>query len=163
MTSTPIATAPFVIQVHVLFALVSVVIGPFALYRKRRDGLHKSLGYTWVSALAGLAITGFFIESDFAVVGRFGPIHALCVVALFGLANGTYQAIKGNIKAHEATMKSLWYGAVWFTGVLTLSPGRTMNEALLGGSATLGITAILGGTVAMILVIYRRRISALVA
>lgn len=41
----PLFNASLQIQLHVTAALVFILLGPFALYRTRRDRLHKTLGY----------------------------------------------------------------------------------------------------------------------
>jgi uncharacterized membrane protein len=43
MTLDPFTTAPIAVQIHMASALIAVCLGPFALYRKRRDRLHRRL------------------------------------------------------------------------------------------------------------------------
>ncbi|MDB3911580.1 hypothetical protein N9381_07265, partial [Paracoccaceae bacterium] len=52
-----------IVQTHIGTAVFAVGIGPLAVFRRRRDGWHKFLGYFWVLvlALATLAVTSFFI------------------------------------------------------------------------------------------------------
>lgn len=145
MTLDPIQTAPFETLMHLLFAVPAILLGPFVLFRTTRDRLHKTLGYVWVSAMGGLAITGLFIEGDFAVIGPFGPIHALSILALWGLAHGVYFARKGDVVGHQATMKSVWYGAIGVTGLLTFLPGRTLNRVLFGEPSDKGFVVIAMG------------------
>ncbi len=132
MTLEPILNAPFEILIHLVFAAVAISVGPFALFRTKRDRVHKILGYVWVFGMGGLAITGLFIHSEFALVGRFGPIHALSIFTLWGLFEAVSYARKGNVERHQSIMKSIWYGAICVTGLLTLLPGRTLNRVLFG-------------------------------
>lgn len=150
MTLDPILNAPVEIRLHLVFALVAIAVGPFALFRNKRDKLHKVLGYIWIAGMTGLAITGLFIRSDFPIVGRFGPIHALCILALWGMAQGVYFARNGEIKSHQATMKSVWYGAIGITGLLTLLPGRTLNRALFGAVSEAGLIVVAVGLVGLV-------------
>jgi len=150
MTLDPILNAPVEIRLHLVFALVAILVGPFALFRNKRDGLHKGLGYIWIAGMSGLAITGLFIRSDFPVMGRFGPIHALCILALWGMAQRVYFARSGDFKSHQTTMKSVWYGAIGITGLLTLLPGRTLNRALFGASSEAGLIVVAVGLVGLL-------------
>ncbi len=150
MTFEPLLTAPFQVQLHVIFALIAICLGPFALYRTRRDVAHKISGYVWVTAMVGLAVTGLFIRSDFPVVGRFGPIHLLCVFALWGCYEGIRQIRRKEIARHQATMKSLWYGAIGVTGLLTLLPGRTLNRVLFGAPSEAGFLVIAFGSAGLL-------------
>ena len=132
MSFDPLLTAPFQIQLHVGFAVIAIVLGPIALFRTRRDRIHRITGYTWVLGIAGLSITGLFIESNFPVLGRFGPIHLLSLLALWGITEGVMFARKGDFARHQSTMTSVWYGAIGITGLLTLLPGRTLNRMIFG-------------------------------
>lgn len=147
MTLDPILNAPFEIFIHIVFAVLAIVIGPFALFRDKRDQMHRALGYAWVVAMAGLAVSGLFIKGSFAIIGPFGPIHALSLFALWGLAQGVYFARQGDIRSHQAVMKSVWYGAIGITGLLTLLPGRTMNRVLFGEPSDKGFVVIAIGLV----------------
>lgn len=149
MTFDPLMTAPFEIQLHVGFAAIAIFLGPIALYRQRRDLIHKISGYIWVSGIAGLAITGLFIESEFAIVGRFGPIHLFSFLALWGVIDGVRDARKGDIRSHHATMQSIWYGAMGITGLLTLLPGRTLNRVVFGEPSLWGFALIAVGGVGL--------------
>ena len=46
MSFDPLLTAPFQIQLHVGFAVIAIVLGPIALFRTRRDRIHRITGYT---------------------------------------------------------------------------------------------------------------------
>lgn len=132
MRFDPLFTAPLPIQVHMAFAVIALLLGPVALFRNRRDRLHRITGYIWAIGIAGLALTGLVIKSDFAVIGRFGPIHLFSLLALWGLYEGITQARQGNYRAHQKTMTSLWFAAIGITGLLTLLPGRTLNRTVFG-------------------------------
>ena len=142
MTLTPLIMAPLEVQIHLCFALVAVTMGPIALFRVHRDRVHKISGYIWLSAMTGLAGSGLFIKSEIALIGHFGPIHGLSVLALWGVFDGLRQAIRRDIKAHEATMKTLWYGAIGVTGLITFLPGRVMNRMMFGAPSELGYVVI---------------------
>lgn len=138
----PIFTAaPLAIQIHIIAALLALVIGPFVIWRNRRDRLHKSLGYTWVLAMATVAISSFFITEN-GVIGPFSPIHGLSVWTLYVLWVGVNHARKGNIAAHKGELKSLFVWGMGIAGTLTLLPGRRINGMLFGENELLGLYAI---------------------
>jgi uncharacterized membrane protein len=56
-----ILQAPIQIKFHIICALYALIIGPVAIFRNRRDKLHRWLGYSWVVALALTALSSFFI------------------------------------------------------------------------------------------------------
>lgn len=145
MSLAPVFAAPFVVQLHIAFALPALVLGPFALFRSRRDIWHKTAGYAWIIAITGLAVSGLFIPSTIALIGPFGPIHILCVFALWGVAEGLWYVRRGNIAKHRASMQSVWFGAMGLAGLFTLAPGRILNQIVFGERMTLGWIAIAVG------------------
>ncbi len=157
MTLDPILNASVEILIHLVFATVAIFAGPFALFRTRRDRVHKVLGYIWFSAMTGLAISGLVIHSEFPLIWYFGPIHLLSFLALWGVFEGIRFARQGNIAAHQATMKSLWYGAIGVTGLLTFLPGRTLNRVLFGEPSLAGFAVIAVGLVALLALYLHQR------
>jgi uncharacterized membrane protein len=150
MTLDPLLAAPFAVQLHVAFALVALPVGPFALFRRRRDALHKALGYLWAAAMVGLALSGLWIESAAPVLGPFGPIHLLSFSALWGVAYGLWQIRKRNMAAHRAAMQSVWFGAMGLAGVFTLLPGRVMNRVVFGDRPEVGLWVVVIGIAGLI-------------
>lgn len=155
MTLEPLMTAPLAVQLHVGIALVALSVGPFALFRARRDRVHKVLGYIWVLAIVALALTGLGIESTLPVLGKFGPIHLFSLFALWGVAHGLLCIRKDDAAGHRAAMQSVWFGGVGLAGLFTLLPGRVMNDMLLGDAPELGLWVVLLG-VAVLIISWRR-------
>ncbi|MEL6645340.1 MAG: DUF2306 domain-containing protein [Pseudomonadota bacterium] len=151
MDVTAITQSTPLVHVHLLCALCAVLIGPVALWRQRRDRLHKICGYAFVAAMAGLALSGFAIPSAvFAAIGPFGPIHVLCIVTLFGLWQGVTAARRGQITRHRAHMRGLYFGALLITGLFTVMPGRALNRALFPETPEFGWIFVTLGTLALI-------------
>jgi len=149
MTLDPILNTPLIVQLHIAAAIPSLFIGPIALFRKRRDRLHKISGYLWIIAMFALSITGFLIPSDIAIIGWIGPIHFFSLYALFGIGQGLYYIYRRNFRAHERAMRGTWFGAMGIAGLLTFLPGRTLNQALFGEPSQLGYVIIAFGLVAL--------------
>ncbi len=73
----PFLNAAPIVQTHIGAAVCAVGVGPLAVFRRRRDGWHKLLGYFWVMAMATLAVTSFFITG--LRPGQFSAIHLLSI------------------------------------------------------------------------------------
>lgn len=139
MTLDPLLFAPPAVQLHVAAAIVALIVGPVALYRRRRDRWHRRVGTAWVTAMAVLAVSGLFIKSDvLPLVGPFGPIHLLSLAVIVGLWRGIVHIRAGRIAAHRATMRDLYWQAMGIAGLLTLIPGRRINRVLFPDAPELG-------------------------
>lgn len=141
MSLEPFLNAPAHIQVHAIAATLAVLIGPVALYRKRRDLVHKVVGYTWVLAMLGVAISAFFIHS-FAVIGPFSPLHGFAILTLWSLWRAISSVRKGDIRTHEMTLKSLYWFGLLAAGLANFLPDRMINEAAFAGNDGLGFIVI---------------------
>lgn len=139
----PLLSAAPAIQVHVLTAILSLVLGPLVIYRNRRDRLHKTLGYVWVTAMAVTALSSFLIHG-IAVLGLFSPIHLLSVVTLWSLFVAIRAAMRGDIHTHSGTLRGLYHYGLMIAGLFTFLPGRLLNtvffaDAPAGGWVVIGL------------------------
>lgn len=156
MTLLPFLTAPLPVQAHIVAAFLALILGPFALYRRRRDRTHKVIGYVWVTAMSVLAVGSFLIPSHFTPVG-IGPLHGFAVLTLWSLWAGVRAAIARDINRHQAILRSLYSNGLILAGAFTFLPGRTLNRMLFGEPSQLGwlVIAALLGVVALRLVLPR--------
>ncbi len=154
MTSfDPLFNAPLAIQVHVAGAVVAVLLTPVALWRRRRDRLHKVTGYGWVLGMAVAALSSFAI-TEFGMVGPFSPIHALSVATLAGLVVGVRAAVRGDTRRHRASMTQLSLALV-VAGMFTLTPGRIAHRMVMGETGWAGFAAV--AVAAALAVLWLRR------
>ena len=137
MTLLPFLTTSPIIQLHICAALIALILGPFAIYRNRRDRVHKVLGYSWVVAMTVLALSAFAIPSHFTPLGL-GPLHGFAVLALWSLWSGVRHAIRRNFDAHQAVFRSLYLNGLIIAGAFTFLPGRTLNRMVFGGASDWG-------------------------
>ncbi|WP_430449304.1 DUF2306 domain-containing protein [Rhodophyticola sp.] len=146
MTLDPILNAPTEVQVHVLAVIAAVALGPFAIYRRRRDLVHRILGYLWVSAMAVVAGSGLFIESAlWAMLGPFGPIHLLSLWVLYTLWRGVEAARRRDVATHRVTMRGLYWQSLGIAGLFTLLPGRRINRVVFPETPEAGgVVVVLG-------------------
>ena len=151
--------APAYIQVHALSALLALLTGPLALYRKRKDIWHKSFGYVWMAAMVATAISSFWISS-FGVIGPFSPIHLLSIWTLFVVIRSVQLVRQGNIQAHAEMLKWLYWGGLWVAFALNFLPNRLSNRILFGQdeAALAMIAAILAVASAFLFASRRKRL-----
>lgn len=155
-TFQPLLEAGPVIQFHVLAASTALVLGPVALYRKRRDRLHKVTGYVWVLAMAITALSSFGIDS-FALIGPFRPIHLLALLALWSLFEGMRHIFAGRVRAHQTVLRGLYLNGLLLAGLLNFLPGRVTNRIFFASTPELGYVVIGVGLCAILLGAVRRR------
>ena len=140
--------APLPVQLHIVAALIAIFLGPFVIWRKRRDRLHKILGYIWVTEMATVAISSFFIIEN-PVIGPFSPIHGLSAWTLYVLFVGVRSAIRKDIARHQEELRSLYIYGMGIAGSLTMLPGRRLNVMIFGENEMLGLVVI--GAVGLVL------------
>ncbi|KPP85963.1 MAG: putative membrane protein [Rhodobacteraceae bacterium HLUCCO07] len=156
MTLTPFFDSSLVVQLHIVTALAALAIGPVALMRRRRDRLHRTLGYVWVTAMAVTALSSFFIYT-IRILGPFSPIHALSAATLVLLWVGIGHIRAGRVADHRRTMLSLYVFGMGIPGLFTLLPGRIMNAILFPTTPVGGFGTALAMTSAIALVWGLRR------
>lgn len=133
------------VAVHLGSALAALLLGPFAIYRRQRDGWHRAAGYAWVAALAVAALSSFALPAVILHVGfGLGAIHGLAAWVLVQLALGVREARTGRIAAHRRRMAGLYRHGLAVAGLLSLLPGRLLNDALFAGRPEIGVWVILG-------------------
>lgn len=116
---------------HAIIALAAIVLGGFQLVMPKGTRLHRYLGYVWVLMMLYVSVSALFIH-ELRLIGPFSPIHILSFVVLHSLWSAIRDVRRGDIKAHEKTMKSLYFLALIITGGFTLLPGRVMHAVLFG-------------------------------
>lgn len=156
MSLDPFLDAGLVIQTHALAATLAILVGPIAIYRKRRDSLHKISGYIWVLAMGFTALSSFFIHS-FAILWGLSPIHGLAVLALWSLWVGMRHIFAGRVRQHAAAMKSLYWTGLMIAGLFNFLPGRTVNRMLFNDMREAGYIVIALGGIAIATYLLRGR------
>ena len=149
LSPDPFLTASPLIQIHAAAATLALLGGPVALWRRRRDGWHKAVGYVWVGAMAVTALSSFGIR-DFAILWGLSPIHLLSVLALWSLWTGLRHAMRGEIVAHRAAMTGLYWRGLLVAASFNFLPGRVVNRTFFGDSPEMG-HAVLAAGLALIL------------
>lgn len=156
MTFQPFLDAPAEVQFHAAAAFLALVLGPLALWRRRRDRAHKVVGYVWVLAMGTTALSAFAIPSHFSPIGL-GPIHLLAVYALWGIFVAMRAIYRRDVAEHKAVMENLFVRGLALAGAFNLLPGRTSARSLIPETPELGYAVIAVVAVWAFLPLVRRR------
>ncbi|MEM7329111.1 MAG: DUF2306 domain-containing protein [Pseudomonadota bacterium] len=124
----PLLAASIAIRIHVIAAVSAFFIGLVLLLSHKGAGLHKTLGWSWVFAMAVTAISSFFITGLMGT--SFSPIHALSAWTMIGLPFGIAAIRRRNIRQHRQSMTGMFVGAILIAGLFSFLPGRLMWEML---------------------------------
>jgi uncharacterized membrane protein len=154
MTLTPLLSAAPAIQLHVICALLALLIGPIALFRRRRDRWHRLAGRTWVVAMLGAAGTALFI-SEAPMLGPFSLIHIFSVLTFVGVWQGVRAIRRGDVAGHQRAMRGLYAQAMILPGVFTFLPGRRMSLTLFPDAPLAGLALVAVAGAALILAVWR--------
>ncbi|WP_439140695.1 DUF2306 domain-containing protein [Planktotalea sp.] len=133
--------APFIIQCHVICAVIALGLVPVMLFRRKGDQLHKVIGRIWVVAMGLTAISSFGIM-DIRLIGPFSPIHGLSLLTLYSLTGAVIQARAGKIEAHKRHILGAMGGLVG-AFIFTALPGRLMSQVLFPNVEVIGFIALL--------------------
>lgn len=120
----PYFAEPLAVRIHVVAALSAFFIGLVLLVSPKGFKLHKTLGWSWVIAMAVTAVSSFFITGLMGDV--YSPIHAISAWALLGLPFGVAAARRKQIRKHRQQMTGMFFGAMVIAGLFTFLPGRLM-------------------------------------
>ena len=148
----PLLSAPLAVQLHAFAAMAAMFLGPIALFRRRRDRVHKTSGYAWALAMA-VTIASSFAIFQIRLFGPFSPIHLLSVLASYGMFTGIRAAIRRDISRHRETMRRLYFWALGVAGLFTLMPGRIMSRVLFPDAPVAGFVIAVGVAVAAVVVL----------
>lgn len=120
-----------VVFAHLTMALAALALGAFVLWGRKGSTLHRSLGWTWVALMAGVAVSGGFIR-DYHLPNLFGftPIHLFVLYVAWQLPRAVLYARRGRVDAHRQAMRGLYQGGCLIAGLFTLLPGRFLGSML---------------------------------
>ena len=126
-------TSPPAIQIHVAAALTALAIGIVLLIGVKGNRLHRTLGWTWVLAMATTAVSSFFIHRlNPGGPGGFSLIHLLSGWTVIALPMAVHAARRHRIADHRRAMTGMFVGGLIVAGAFTLLPGRLMWAIFFG-------------------------------
>jgi uncharacterized membrane protein len=126
---------PAALLIHIATATFALLAGAINLTVAKSSPIHRRLGYAWVLAMAGAAISSFALRSNLPIQFMgFSPIHLLSVYTLYALANSVSHAKGGRIMAHRAGMRRA-YISLCVAAAFTMLPGRLIGHWLWSSMA----------------------------
>jgi uncharacterized membrane protein len=131
MTLAPLLSASPVIQAHAYAALLAGGLSLHQFFARPGTLSHRTLGYVWVTLMALVALSSFWIH-DIRLVGLFSPIHLLSLFVLANLVRAMVAVRAGRITEHRKTMRGLALYGLLGAGLFTLWPGRLMHQVFFG-------------------------------
>jgi uncharacterized membrane protein len=138
MDLQPLLDASFAVRLHVATVVPAFFLGAWQLLASRKGSpSHRVIGTIYLALMTVTAVASFFIPSFSSLsVGagpiRLGLIHLFIPLTFYGVW-GTRQALKhGDIAAHRASMRGLYFGGLIIAGLLTFTPGRIMHRMFFG-------------------------------
>jgi len=119
---------------HLAAVVPAFVIGIFQLLRRKGTPSHKLLGKIYIVLILATGLITLFMAAEVGprVLNHFGFIHLFSVLALFSVPIAFIAARRGNIRAHYASMISLYIGGILIAGAFAFSPGRMLHAWLFG-------------------------------
>lgn len=118
------ARLPPQVQIHIIAALAALAIGCVILARPKGRGLHKTLGWAWVIAMAATAVSSLFITGLNG--NAYSLIHLLSGWTIIALPMGIFAIRSRNVMGHRRAMAGMFVGGLIVAGGLTFLPGRFM-------------------------------------
>lgn len=116
--------------VHLVFALGSVLLGPFALWLKKGTRLHRAAGYAWVTLMLGAAVSSLFMRNlDVPNLAGYTAIHGVTVATFVGVGLGVWHIVHGRVARHRRVMQ-ITYASIVVAGAFALSPQRFLGDLL---------------------------------
>jgi len=148
MTFDPFLNAPVYIQIHAPAALIALMLGLIALYRRKRDRAHKVVGYVWMVAMLTTAITSFWIREIMAD-GSMSPVHLLSIFSICTIVYAIWMARRGNILGHKRALQNLYFMGSWGAFAINFLPNRTIPNMFFDGGTvgTFATAAFIIGTI----------------
>ena len=125
-----LARQPWVIQLHIAAALTALLLGTVQLVGIKGTGLHRLIGWSWVVAMAAVAVSSLFIRQ--INPGSFSLIHLLSGWTLIALPMALFAIRRGRVARHASGMTWTFVGGLIVAGAFTFLPGRLMWEIFFG-------------------------------
>jgi uncharacterized membrane protein len=127
------------IAVHALAAAYVLLLGPVNVFRRQRDRVHRTIGYTWVAVMVITCLSSFGI---FGAEG-FSLLHGLSAYTLFSVGAGIWSVMRGNRLAHRYNMVGAYLGTLVAFLFAAAVPSRRIPQLALDDPASLLLIAVL--------------------
>jgi len=131
MNVSPLLSASFAIQIHVIGVFTAIIATALIFTRARGSYQHRLFGWMWVAGMGTAALSSFFITAINKT--GFSLIHVLSVWVIFSLFSGIYAIrVHRSIRGHRQAMLGMTIGGLGVAGALSFLPGRIMLQVVTG-------------------------------
>lgn len=119
---------------HLATVIPAFGIGAFQLLRRKGTPTHKFLGKLYMLLVLATALITLAMPAKVGpqLLHHFGFIHFFSLITLVNIPLAYFTARRGNIRAHEAAVVSLYVGGILIAGALAFAPGRMLHKWLFG-------------------------------
>jgi len=125
-----IARAPMVIQLHLATVLLGFGIGTLQMVGVKGTPMHRALGWSFVLFMAFTALDALFIKDG--PTWRFTPLQLFVPMVLIVVPVAVLAARRHDAAAHARWMRGLYYGGLFWAGLLAFLPGRLLWNVFFG-------------------------------
>jgi uncharacterized membrane protein len=125
-----IVRAPLVIQLHLATVLLGFGIGTAQMVGLKGTPMHRALGWTFVLFMLFTALDALFIKDG--PTWRVTPIQLFSLMVLIGMPFAVLAARRRNVASHARAMRGLYFGGLFWAGLLAFIPGRLMWNVFFG-------------------------------
>lgn len=125
-----LAHAKPLIQVHLAGAVTALLVGTVLLAGVKGTALHRALGWTWVVAMAAVALSSAFITESHP--GRWSLLHVFTGWTLIALPMAVAAVRRRNIALHRRLMTGLFVGGLALNSFVAFLPGRLLWRVVFG-------------------------------
>src|SRR6202000_1954584 len=119
MNLAPLLDAAPAIPLHAFAAMGAFVLGVVQFAAPKGTLPHRTIGWIWVSLMALVAISSFWIH-QIRLVGPWSPIHLLSIFTLAMLPLAVWRAHRHDVIAHRRIMILIFAGALVIAGLFTV-------------------------------------------
>ena len=119
-----------VLKLHIGAALTALAVGIVIMLRPKGVGLHRTLGWSWVIAMATTAVSSLFLHGLNG--DKLSLIHLLSGWVIVALPMGVWAIRSRKVQMHRRMMTGLFVGGLLGAGALTFIPGRLVWAVFFG-------------------------------
>ncbi|MFZ4715211.1 MAG: DUF2306 domain-containing protein [Bacteriovoracaceae bacterium] len=112
---------------HLITIIPVLIVGPFILFRRKGDKLHKVLGKMWAILMIVSCLFSFGIQSD----GGLSWLHGLAAFTIFSVVRALIAIKRKDLKTHERAMRGSYVGACIAFIFAAAVPSRLIGGWLL--------------------------------
>ena len=131
MSLAPLLDASPAIQLHAFAAMTAFALGVVQLAAPKGTLPHRTVGWTWVALMVGVAVSSFWIH-ELRTWRVWSAIHLLSIFTLAMLPLAVLHARRHQVARHRNAMIAIFTGALVIAGLFTFVPGRIMHAVLFG-------------------------------